>query len=180
MGTLTEGVKNLSSARRAALAASASASGPGAATILETPETAQDLRRLETLATWLDRRFLDPILGFFLPGAGDTFCSLLGLYGVFVAIKIGVHPVVVARMLVNLSIDAVFGGVPFLGVIFDLFYRAHVRNLDLIKSRGTHGVPLWSDWAIVLGAALLFVISLLLPLIVIGLLIAFVVQLLQS
>ncbi len=147
---------------------------------LETPEVARDLERLEFLATWLDRRFLDPILGFFVPGAGDTLSSLLGLYGVFVALKIGVHPVVVARMLVNLSIDAIVGGVPFLGAIFDVFYRAHVRNLDLIKTRGPHREPTTGDWAVVLGAALLFVVALLLPLVVFAMVIALVVQLFQT
>ncbi len=146
----------------------------------ETPESARDLERLEFLATWLDRRFLDPVLGFFVPGAGDTLSSLLGLYGVFVALKIGVHPIVVARMLVNLSIDAIVGGVPFLGAIFDFFYRAHVRNLELVKSRGSHTEPTTGDWAVVLGAGLLFVIALLVPLVVFALGVALVIQLFQA
>lgn len=146
----------------------------------ENPETARDLERLEVLATWLDRRFLDPVLGFFVPGAGDTLCSLVGLYGVFVALKIGVHPVVVARMLVNLSIDALVGGVPILGAIFDFFYRAHVRNLELLKARQTRGAPTLGDWVVVLGAGLLFMTALLLPLIVAALLLTLVVQLFQG
>ena len=145
--------------------------------LIHTQESARDLERLEFLATWLDRRFLDPVLGFILPGAGDTFCSMLGLYGVFVAVKMGVHPVVIARMLVNLSIDAVVGGVPFLGAIFDFFYRAHVRNLDLIKARGAHSEPTSGDWLVVLGAGLLFLVALLLPLLVFALLIAWIYQL---
>lgn len=144
--------------------------------IVEDAETARHIERLETIALWLDRRFVDPVLGFFFPGAGDTFGSLVGLYGVFVALQIGVHPVVVTRMLINLAIDSLIGGIPLLGAIFDLFYRAHVRNLDLIKKRGSYGSATAGDWLIVVGAALLFLVALMLPVIVVGLIIAALIR----
>lgn len=142
-------------------------------------ETHEHLARLELLALWLDRRFIDPVLGFFIPGMGSSLGSLLGLYGVYVAMKIKVHPVVIARMLVNLSIDAVVGGIPFLGVVFDIFYRAHVRNLDLIKSRSTLAAPLLSDWLVVMGAGLILFLALLLPIILAGLLVTLLLTLFQ-
>jgi hypothetical protein len=139
-------------------------------------EAARHIERLETIALWLDRRFVDPLLGFFFPGAGDSLCSLVGLYGVFVALQMRVHPVVVTRMLINLAIDSVVGGFPILGAIFDLFYRAHVRNLDLIKQRGSYGEAKAGDWIVVLGAALLFLAALMLPVIVVGLIIAAIIH----
>lgn len=140
-------------------------------TIVEFDEDkARKIEQLETIALWLDRRFLDPLLGFLFPGGGNTLGSLAGVYGVFVALQIGVHPVVVTRMLLNLAIDSLLGSFPVIGVVFDVFYRAHVRNLDLIKRRGSYGKATTSDWVIVLGAALLFVIALLIPVLVLGLL----------
>jgi hypothetical protein len=43
------------------------------------------LRAAETLARWLDGRFLDPLMGLFLPGVGDLLGSALGLYPVLLA-----------------------------------------------------------------------------------------------
>jgi hypothetical protein len=140
--------------------------------VVDTKETASHLARLELLSTWLDRYFVDPIVGFLIPGAGDSLCSLFGLYGVFVAIQLKVHPVVISRMLINLAVDAVLGSIPILGAVFDVFYRAHIKNLDLIKQRGSYGEPTVGDWFIVGGAGLLLIVALLLPVIVVGLLIA--------
>ena len=154
--------------------------GQAQAVLVETPETRAQLERLETIADWLDRRYVDPALGFFFPGAGDTLCALVGLYGVWVAVQLRVHPVVIARMLVNLAIDAVVGGVPIVGAIFDLFHRAHVKNLALIHDRGSYGPARASDYIIVTLAAALFLIALLLPLIVLGFLAYWVGHLILS
>lgn len=139
---------------------------------LDSPQHRPELERLEWLATWLDRRFLDPLLGFFFPGAGDALCSVVGLYGVFVAVRIGVHPIVLARMLLNLAIDALVGSIPLLGAVFDVFYRAHLRNLELIRERTSPRKSTWVDWAVVGGALALFLVALLLPLFALGLLVA--------
>jgi len=111
----------------------------------------------------LDRRFLDPALGFFLPGVGDALGSLLGLYGVYVAMRLGISGVVVCRMLLNLSLDAIFGAIPVIGVVPDFFFRAHARNLALIDARGQYGRATSGDWFIVAAAVLLFLALLILP-----------------
>ena len=139
---------------------------PGAPSIVLDQEKTRQLERLETIALWMDRRFLDPLLGLLLPGGGDTLGSLVGLYGVFVAVQIGVHPVVVTRMLINLAVDSLIGSIPLLGVVFDVFYRAHVRNVALIKARAFHRAARPSDWLVVLGAAFLFLLALLLPILI--------------
>jgi hypothetical protein len=141
------------------------------------PENALHLARLEEIATWMDRRFLDPILGFVFPGAGDTLCSLVGVYGVVVALQMKVHPVVITRMLLNLALDSFVGGFPILGALFDIFYRAHVRNLDLIKSRTPAGEAQTSDWVVVLAAAFVLLVALLLPILIVGALIALAIHL---
>lgn len=142
----------------------------GPSGLIDTPESRSALDELDTIALWMDRRFLDPILGFFLPGAGNTVSALVGLWGVFVALRLEVHPVVIARMLVNLALDSILGSIPLIGVVFDIFYRAHVRNYDLLRERASHGQARASDWFIVGLAVLLFVFALILPLLVAGLL----------
>lgn len=138
-----------------------------------------DLEKLRRLAELMDRRFLDPILGLLLPGLGDTLGSLIGLYGVVVAWRARVHPVVLSRMLLNLGVDALLGAFPVLGVVFDFFYRAHLRNYQLLFERAPSGDPTAKDYWIVFGAlALLFFFSVVVPLVVLVGIIAFVKTLL--
>lgn len=113
----------------------------------------------------MDRRYVDPILGFLVPGAGDVLGSVIGMLGVVVAFRLRVHPVVIARMLLNLAFDSLLGMIPFLGDVADIFYRAHSRNLVLLQDRvPSEAEP--SDWLIVGGAALLFLIAVSLPIVV--------------
>lgn len=158
--------------------AESSNSLPQVITIEAEREHSEQIEQLEMIATWMDRRFLDPLLGFFFPGAGGTISSLIGIYGVIVALQMKVHPVVIARMLLNLAIDSLVGGIPILGVIFDVVYRAHVRNLDLIKTRAPTGEAKTSDWVVVLAAAGALLFAILLPLLIAGLLIAWLVSML--
>lgn len=133
------------------------------ATFVDDAATLEHLERLRRMTELLDRRFLDPALGFFLPGVGDALGSALGLYGVYVAFRLGISGVVVCRMLLNLALDAIFGAIPVVGVIPDVFFRAHARNLALIDARGQYGRATSSDWFIVAAAVLLFVLLLALP-----------------
>lgn len=125
----------------------------------------RELALLEQFALWLDRRYLDPIIGLLVPGAGDMLGSLLGLYSIFVAVRLRAHPVVIARMLLNLALDAVLGAVPLLGDVFDLYHRAHRRNLSLLRHRG-HGEGQPADWLVVVAAAMAFLLALSLPILI--------------
>lgn len=124
-----------------------------------------DIQQIRVIADWMDKRYVDPILGLVFPGAGDTLGALMGLYAIFVAAKLRVHPVIIARMLVNLGADALLGAIPVLGWIADFFFRAHQRNLRLLEERGRRGEPTASDWAWVMAAVAFFLIALATPLI---------------
>jgi hypothetical protein len=118
----------------------------------------RELQRIQSLARILDRFFVDPLLGLFIPGGGDLVGSLLGLYTVAIAIRRRVSPVVIARMLLNLAVDALLGVVPLVGDLFDLGFRAHERNVRLLAERaGTGGRATLRDWLLVIGAAAAFV-----------------------
>jgi uncharacterized protein DUF4112 len=131
-----------------------------------TEESVQrDLERIERLAHWMDQRYIDPILGLLLPGVGDVLGAGVGLFAIVSAFRLRAHPVVIARMFINLAIDSVIGAIPLVGAVLDFFYKAHTRNLRLIKTRDLRE-PRASDWVIVGAAAFTFVLALCLPIIV--------------
>jgi len=131
------------------------------------PQPQQD-RALEvasSLARWLDHRFVDPLLGLLLPGVGDLLGSALGLYPVLLAWKRGAPKSLVARMVLNLAADAAGGAIPILGDVWDFLFRAHARNLELLRARAASGEVRghWSDTLVVGGALLLLLAALALP-----------------
>ena len=129
----------------------------------EQPDRA--LEAAETLAHWLDNRFVDPLLGVLLPGIGDLLGSALGLYPVLLAWQRRAPKSLLARMLLNLAADAAGGAIPVLGDIWDFLFRAHARNLDLLRTRARAGEVRghWSDTFVVGGALLVLVAALALP-----------------
>lgn len=119
-----------------------------------------EIRRIRTITRWLDDRFIDPILGFVLPGFGDVLPLAFGLYVLVTAVRRRVPPVVLARMILNVGVDALVGVVPILGDLFDVAFKAHKRNAELLVER--HGQPHGTagDWVRV-GLALLFLLAVL-------------------
>jgi hypothetical protein len=101
------------------------------------------IRRMHAVAQLLDdgirlpvvgvRIGLDPILGV-LPVAGDTAMAVVGLYIVVESARQGVSYWTIARMLLNILVDAAIGSVPVVGDLFDVAFRAHRRNLNLALS----------------------------------------------
>jgi hypothetical protein len=117
------------------------------------------------LAHWLDGRFIDPLLGLLLPGVGDLISGGLGVYPILLAWRARAPKALLARMFLNLSIDAVGGAVPVLGDIWDFMFRAHAKNLALLQSRAADGTvrsrP--TDVLVLVGAVLLFLAALAVP-----------------
>ena len=135
------------------------------------PATSEDDRALhaaETLARWLDGRFLDPILGLVLPGVGDLLSSALGMYPVVLAWRRRAPKALLARMILNLAADAAGGSIPIVGDIWDFFFRAHARNHALLRARLSGGAARghWSDTAVIAGAIVALVAALAMPVIV--------------
>jgi hypothetical protein len=78
------------------------------------------------------------------------------VYVIGVAARRGVPPIVIARMLLNLGVDAAVGVIPLAGDVADVAVRANKKNLALLEERtGTAGKGTWKDWAAVIGAAVL-------------------------
>ena len=75
---------------------------------------------------------LDALLGL-LPGVGDLISGALGLYLVAEARQLGASRWLQARMIGNLLLDTAVGAVPVAGDLFDIYFKAHVRNLKLLQ-----------------------------------------------
>ena len=98
------------------------------------------LRRMQLVSNFLDdsiripgtsyRIGADPIIGV-IPGAGDAVTTVLSLYIVAEAARLGVSPATLLRMIANVSIDLAGGSVPYLGGLFDAAWKANKRNVEL-------------------------------------------------
>lgn len=116
-----------------------------------------EIERVRSFARLLDQRFLDPLIGFILPGAGDLIGALLGMYTITIAVRRKMSTVIVARMLTNLALDAAIGIIPVVGDLFDLGFKANTKNVALLTERaGAGGKATARDWLHVVGAGLAF------------------------
>ncbi|HET6283565.1 MAG TPA: DUF4112 domain-containing protein [Polyangia bacterium] len=129
----------------------------------ESPDRERDIQRAEQLARWTDRRFLDPVIGFVLPGAGDLVGALIGLHIVRIAAKHRLPKSTIARMLLNLSIDCLGGAVPVVGDLFDIVYRANVKNAELLRRGAGPNSSGIRDWVVMSGAVVVFIAALGIP-----------------
>jgi len=75
---------------------------------------------------------LDPIIGL-IPGLGDAFTALIGMYGLVVARQLGAPVSIQLRMLWNLGVDTIVGAIPLFGDLFDFAFRANTRNRVLLE-----------------------------------------------
>lgn len=134
----------------------------------------------EALARLLDDAFkipgtevrvgMDAILGLVAPGAGDALTSIVTAALILEGFKRRVPTVILLRMLLNVTIDAVIGSIPVVGDLFDVVHRAARKNLELLQRHGGTAplTPRPVDYVVV-GFALLCVLALLALPVVIGL-----------
>jgi hypothetical protein len=133
------------------------------------PSDDRDIEVAATLARWMDGRLVDPLIGLLVPWGGDLASAVLGLYPVLLAWRRGAPRMLLARMLLNLSVDLLGGLVPVVGDIWDFFFRAHSRNLALLRQRRQQIEvrATASDWVVVMGAVLLFLVALAAPVVLV-------------
>ena len=66
------------------------------------------------------------------PGVGDALLSLISLYIVYEAARLGLPRRKIGRMLGNVAIEALLGAAPLLGDVFDVVWKANIRNVRII------------------------------------------------
>jgi hypothetical protein len=100
------------------------------------------LQRMRTMAWVLDNSFripgtrirfgIDMIIGL-VPGLGDLIAGALSLYIIAESARLGVPRGLLARMGWNVAVDTFVGEIPILGDIFDVAWKANIRNLALLE-----------------------------------------------
>lgn len=90
-------------------------------------------RAMFVIAKYMDKWFLDPILGFILPAFGDFITSACSLPFIYVAaFQVRSLPLTLA-VIFNVLRDMLIGMIPFwIGDICDAFNRCYVQNSKLI------------------------------------------------
>ena len=101
-----------------------------------------EVERLDRLADLLDSRFripglgvrfgLDSLIGL-VPGVGDVAALGPSAYLVYRAHRLGADRGTLGRMAANAGIDFVVGGIPVIGDLFDVGFKANRRNIELLK-----------------------------------------------
>jgi hypothetical protein len=104
---------------------------------------------------------IDQIIGL-VPGIGDLIGGVLSLYIIVEAYRLGVPRSLLARMGWNVALDTLVGEVPILGDLFDIGFKANVRNLRLLdgylqRPAAVRRASRWVMALIVLGLLLLAV-----------------------
>lgn len=127
---------------------------------------------LDLLAQWMDSVFeipglgirfgLDALIGL-IPGLGDTLTTLASLYILGAARRYGVPRITLVRMAANIAVDYVVGAIPLVGDAFDVYWKANLRNVALLR-RHLLATPAEErrarsgDWLFVAGLMVLLVI----------------------
>ena len=107
---------------------------------------AQQLLRLERLAALMDARFtvpfmpkglkfslgLDALIGL-IPVIGDSLGLAVSAYITIKGRHMGLSKRQLIPMIFNVFIDWLFGLIPLLGDLFDMGWRANLRNVDYIR-----------------------------------------------
>ncbi|HUQ96795.1 MAG TPA: DUF4112 domain-containing protein [Chitinophagaceae bacterium] len=103
---------------------------------------------MERLAKLMDAQFsipgtdfrfgLDGIIGL-IPGAGDLTTFAVSGYMLLILARNGASGFVLARMILNILIDAVIGAVPLIGDLFDIAFKANMRNMRLMQEHYQEG-----------------------------------------
>lgn len=75
---------------------------------------------------------LDGLIGL-IPGIGDATTSVISSWFLYNGYRKGLPLSVLLRMAFNILLDTAFGSIPIIGDIFDLFFRANIRNSQLIE-----------------------------------------------
>lgn len=108
---------------------------------------------------------LDPILGL-VSGVGDLAGASLSVYFMIFAAKKGAKPSILIRMFVNILADLTIGSIPILGDIFDVAWKANLRNANLLEKLDENPDQLETESTVLNWVLLVFLIAILVGVII--------------
>ena len=104
-------------------------------------EILKTMQTLKWIARFMDNgwgipftrfRFGADVFQSVVPIGGDVATAAVSLYLVYKARQLGAPRNLLARMLVNVGVEAGVGAVPVVGGILDVLFMANVKNMDLL------------------------------------------------
>ncbi len=75
---------------------------------------------------------LDPILGL-VPVAGDWLAGVASLYYLLLGALRGAQSYILIRIFINIVLDILIGSIPLLGDVFDISWKANIRNSKILE-----------------------------------------------
>lgn len=128
------------------------------------------LKQVEALAKLMDSQFqlpgtnfrfgLDGIIGL-IPGAGDLSTFAVSSYMLWIMARNGASGFVMARMVVNVLIDALVGSIPLIGDLFDFAFKANTRNVKLMREHYKEGRHKGSAWKVIVPVLVILLLLIL-------------------
>ena len=150
------------------------------------PRTAADearLRRLHGLARLMDdsipipvinkRIGIDSVIGL-VPIVGDLAGGFMSLFVLYNGYRLGASFYTLLRMLGNIVIEMVVGAIPFFGDLFDMGFKANLRNVNLLMERAQNEQHIERQSALLAFLFLLFVATLVVGSVVLTIVVAVV------
>lgn len=108
----------------------------------ETQSLTRTTQRIQRYSELLDNKFVipgtkirfgwDAIIGL-IPGIGDAISLCISLLIIVDAVKLKTPRTIILRMLINLVFEFLVGIIPIFGDVFDVYWKANIRNLDLLQ-----------------------------------------------
>lgn len=125
------------------------------------------MKRVAELTRLMDKQFtipgtnfrfgLDGLIGL-IPGVGDVSTFAVSCYLITLMAKNGASGYVMARMVLNVLIDAIIGSIPFIGDLFDFAFKANSRNLRLMQEHFVEGRHRGGAWKVVVPIVIILLL----------------------
>jgi hypothetical protein len=125
------------------------------------------MQQVARLSKLMDKQFtipgtnfrfgLDGILGL-IPGVGDMSTFAVSCYLITLMAKNGAGGYVMARMVLNVLIDAIIGSIPFLGDIFDFAFKANSKNMRLMQEHFVEGRHRGGAWKVIVPIVIILLL----------------------
>ncbi len=148
-----------------------------------------DLVALRKFARLMDEAFplpgtnirvgLDAVIGL-IPGIGDVVGGVLSTWIVAGALRHRVPARIIARMVLNICIDLLFGAVPVAGDVFDFLFEENMKNMRLLEKHRDRRRPPRSTTQIALVATLILAFVIMVALLLVAGFVALVLWLIAQ